>query len=138
MTDTITITVDSFRCDFIEFFNEDKYSDNDIDVFIKRANHYISNKVYGIMNKADRTFALELMVAHLLTINDKIKTNAATGVVASASIDAISVSLVAPVNKNALQYWLNSTAYGQQLLALLQGKAPAGLYFGGSCQRVFR
>lgn len=134
----ITLTVDSFRSDFLEFEDESKYDDDLIASLINRSYSYISRNVYGRLSEADRTLALELMTAHLLTINDKITSNAATGQIASTSIDAISVSLVAPVNKNAWQYWLNSTPYGQQLLALLTAHAPAGLYFGGSFQRVFR
>ena len=134
----ITLTVDGFRSDFVEFSNTETYSNELISSFINRSYGYISRNVYGILSKADRKLALELMTAHLLTINSKISSNAATGQIASTSIDAISVSLVAPVNKNAWQYWLNSTPYGQQLLALLQAHAPAGIYYGGSYQKVFR
>lgn len=134
----IDLTTDQFRCDFCEFSDFEKYKESLLSSYIKRAYSYISNKVSGVLSEEDRTLALELMTAHLLTLRSKILSNTATGQIASTSIDAISVSLVAPVNKNAWQYWLNSTPYGQQLLALLQAHAPAGLYFGGSCQRVFR
>ena len=134
----ITLTVDGFRSDFVEFSNTETYSNELISSFINRSYGYISRNVYGILSEADRKLALELMTAHLLTINSKISSNTATGQIASTSIDAISVSLVAPVNKNAWQYWLNSTPYGQQLLALLQAHAPAGIYYGGSYQKVFR
>ena len=134
----ITLTVDGFRSDFVEFSNTETYSNELISSFINRSYGYISRNVYGILSEADRKLALELMTAHLLTINSKISSNTATGQIASTSIDAISVSLVAPVNKNAWQYWLNSTPYGQQLLALLQAHAPAGIYDGGSYQKVFR
>jgi hypothetical protein len=134
----ITITADQFRADFTEFSDVNKYSDESLGIFINRAYCYISRSTYGKLPQDVRTLAIELMVAHLLTIQDKINSNSASGQIASTSIDAISVSLVAPINRNAWQYWLNSTPYGMELLALLQAHSSAGLYYGGSFQRVFR
>jgi hypothetical protein len=41
----------------------------------------------------------------------------------------------APPAANAWQYWLNTSPYGMQLLALLQAKGVGGLYVGGLPER---
>ncbi|OWK47571.1 hypothetical protein FRUB_01270 [Fimbriiglobus ruber] len=51
-----------------------------------------------------------------------------------ATIDKISVTLEPPPAPNAWQYWLQSSPYGQQLLALLQVVSAAA----STSRRVFR
>ena len=64
--------------------------------------------------------------------------DAAGGIVSSAHIDSVSVTKAVPQSKNAFQYWLNQSAYGQQLLALLKLQSAVGIYFGGTKENVFR
>lgn len=133
---TITLTVEEFLQDFPEFVNKEV---NVLNSFITQAGCYVSTNNVGVLRNDCRKLAIELMVGHLVTIQDRMNNGqTATGQVASTSIDAVSVSLVAPPNKDQYEYWLNLTPYGQRLLALYMAKAPAGLYMVGSYQRVLR
>lgn len=82
--------------------------------------------------------ALNLLTAHLVQLDNAIRaggSSAAVGPLASASIDKVAVSLVAPPIRNGWQYWLASTPYGQQLWALLRAAAAPGFMIGGSRER---
>lgn len=140
MSDVIAITPEMFRNAMPAFANETTYPDEQIDAFVEKAGCFISMKYSGTCPCKCQVYAIELMAAHLLKLNDLIMSgdNSAGGRITSASIDKISVSLDAPQTKNAYEYWLSLTPYGQQLNALLESKAPAGIYSGGKCYRVFR
>lgn len=140
MATQIIVTVSEFRTDFPEFADTNIYSDASLNAFIDQATCYIStNNILGPLRDKCRKLAIELMVAHLQTIQTRILSGQnATGQIAATSIDSVSVSLVAPPNRTQYEYWLGQTPYGQRLLALLAAKAPAGLYFGGSNQRLLR
>lgn len=78
-----------------------------------------------------------LMVAHMLTLSQAAQTGGATNPVASATIDKVSVSFVqAPTGTSSFKYWLSSTPFGMQLLAMLARCAAGGLYVGGSRERA--
>lgn len=139
MVTTIVLTVEDFRQDFPEFSDENVYADETLQGFINQAQCYIHNVNYGVLQGNCRKLAMELMVAHLQTLQTRMLSGGnATGQVGSTSIDSVSVSLIAPPNKTQFDYWLGLTPYGQRYLMLLMAHAPAGLYFGGSFQRVLR
>lgn len=140
MATVITLTVGEFRADFPEFADTVKYTDQSLSGFIDQATCYIStSNIYGPLRDKSRKLGIELMTAHLQTLQDRILSGqSATGQVASTSIDSISVSLVAPPNRTMFQYWLGLTPYGLRYWALLTAQAPAGFYFGGSNQRLLR
>lgn len=139
MSATITVTVADFRTDFPEFSDTTRYPDSELQTFITQSMCYVSNVNYGVLRNNCRKLAIELMVAHLQTLQDRITSGQnATGQIGSTSIDSVSVSIIAPPNKDQFDYWLGLTPYGQRYLMLLLAHAPAGLYFGGSFQRVLR
>lgn len=74
-----------------------------------------------------------LMTAHLVSIhNQTISGGAVSGQVLSATIDKVSVSFAqASGNDNAYRHFLNSTPFGQQLLALMSKCAGGMFYVGG-------
>ena len=133
MTDVIFITVDEFRSAMPAFSDSTKYSDELVELFIDQSYNYISPHKGCLLKCKSRRYAIELMAAHLLTLNDKILNGdmSAGGRIASANIDKISVSLEAPKNQNDWTYWLSLTPYGLALSALLSSKAPIGVYSGG-------
>lgn len=137
----IIVTTHDIRNTFPEFSDETKYPDSLISSFILQAGCYISTQNYGCLTADCRTLLIELMVVHLIYINNMILANSATGgqvgQMASASIDSVSVNMVIPDNSNALKYWLNQSPYGQRYLALLSAHAFP-VYLGGSFQRVIR
>lgn len=140
MADVIAITPEEFRETISAYADATKYPDEKVASYIERATFFIDARYSGDCPCRCRVYAIELMAAHLLKLSDLIASgdNSAGGRITSASIDKISVSLDAPQTKNAFEYWLSLTPYGQELLVLLMSKAPAGIYSGGKCYRVFR
>lgn len=140
MVAIIQVLPEDIRQAFPAFKDLNKYSDDQIQIMIDQARCYISANKYGILKESCRKLGLELMAAHLLSLQDRINSGnaSAEGQITSSSIDSVSISLAPPPSKNMLEYWLSLTPYGQRYWILLMSHAPAGLYFGGSWQRVLR
>jgi hypothetical protein len=85
-------------------------------------------------------YALNLLVAHYAYINEQIAMGQDNVIVTGAGIDKVTVSLLAPPVKNMFQYWLATSPYGKQLLALLSAKSAGGWYVskGITERRAFR
>lgn len=139
MSEKVTVTLAEFREICPAFNDVELYPDSLLRPVLKNAQVYIS-PVNGMgLTRTARELAIYLMTAHLQTLSDLIKSGGTQGtVIASSSIDAISVSLVPPPARNQREYWYNMTIYGQQLLPLLQMKAAPGIYLGGEYEQVFR
>lgn len=71
---------------------------------------------------------LNLLTAHIAQQQALIAAGQDTVIVTGSSIDKVSVSLLAPPVKNAFQYWLMTTPYGKQVLALARAKFAGGFY----------
>ena len=136
----INLTVAQFRADFPAFASETVYPESTLQLYIDRAYCFISgDSTPYYISDGCRLLAIELMTAHLQTLATNIANgNTGGGLVNSSSVGNVSVSLTPPTIKQSFDYWIMQTAYGQQYKALLASKAPAGLYLGGSNQRVFR
>lgn len=68
------------------------------------------------------TYPFFMLVAHYLSIEGKAEVSGSfkgNGVVASSSIDGVSVSYATPVYKDNFQYFFTQTPYGQEYLAYL-------------------
>lgn len=131
----ISVTPADFIADFPEFAST---TTNLITQFLIQAKCYVSDEDYGILNGDARKLAIELMTAHLLTLNDRIVNDqqSQAAVVANASIHDVTVSLTPPPSTNQYEFWLNLTIYGTRLWALLNAKTACGFYVQGSPQRV--
>ena len=127
----LTFDVAVFRQQFPAFADSVIYPDPQLEMWWGIATDYISKNNTGYLKDASRSYALNLMTAHLQVLSTQAATGEDSGVMQSAGIDKISVSLVPPPIKNGWQYWLNQTTYGKQLLALLSVKGVGGLYIGG-------
>lgn len=120
---------------FIAQFPEFAQTDN-IELMIGRALMYIDLHFSYFCGK-DKIYAIYLLTAHLLTMQDAISQGDSTGgLQTSASIDRVSVSVAIPSDLNALSYWLTQSRYGQELLALIELKVATPGIIGGSFQRV--
>ncbi len=76
------------------------------------------------------------LVAHLLALQAAQAAGGGTaGPIASATVDKVSVSFQAPPAGDSWAYWLNTTPYGQQALALLKACSAGGFYVGGLPER---
>lgn len=120
-----------FRAQFPAFANTGTYPDLLLEQYFSSACDYISPADYGYLNGASRLNALNMMVAHLAQLFTILGAGQTPGIVDSATIDKVSVSLVPPPEKDQFQWWLNLTPYGAMLLALLAVKGVGGLYRGG-------
>jgi hypothetical protein len=131
----------NFRQLFQAFADTVKYPTATLSMYWTVASDYIStdDNPCNNLNGASLQLALDLMCAHLTTLFTADAGNVAGGgdpgqqatIETSSTIGAISVSNLPPPVKDAWDYWLNQTAYGQQLLALLKIKAVGGFYVGG-------
>lgn len=132
---TINYNDDLFRQLFPAYANTSIYPSTLIQNYWITATVYINNKTggcyFGGMNVAQQTQAINLMTAHLLFISGLIQAGETPNIVTGAGIDKVNVTLEPPPAKNMWQFWLATSPYGQQLLALLQLAAVGGAYIGG-------
>lgn len=135
----------NFRQLFKAFSDSTLWPEPTLQMYWAVASDYISTKdsQCNMLNGASLQLALDLMCAHLTTLFNADANNAAAGespgqavgIETSASIGAVSVSNLPPPVKDAWDYWLNQTSYGQQLLALLKIKSVGGFSVGGLPER---
>lgn len=136
-TPAFTYNDAAFRAAFPFFANTTTYPEALLSMYYDTAGHFISNSNYGFLSAACATqFALYLMTAHLARLGSMIAAGQTPGVTIAATIDKISVQLQQAVLKNQWQYWLASTPFGAELLALLQVKGVGGFYHPGSPGRA--
>lgn len=135
MAAVITFDVTAFRAQCPAFADATLYSDAALQGYWDAAACHISTTDYGWLNGECRARALNLMTAHLAALSSLIASGQAPGVMQSASIDKVTISLTPPPLKSQWQWWLSATPYGAQLLALLQSKAVGGFYVGGAPER---
>lgn len=92
------------------------------------AHLYISNESFdGRM--------IYLMTAHLIALSNMLSLGNNPMLISQATNDKESVTLVPPPAKSQFQWWLNTTAYGAQLSALLKLQGTGGMMVGGSPER---
>lgn len=128
--------VDAFRVQFVEFADAAAFPTLTLQSYFDAAGCYVENKNYGWLRGCCNLLALNLMTAHFAKLASAIADGQTTGIETAATIDKVSVTMMAPPVKGMWQYWLAQTPYGQQLLALLSAKAAGGLYTPGSIGRA--
>lgn len=132
---TIAFDPTVFRALFPAFSDTTAYPDIVLQLYWDTGTAYINDEetvVYcGGMSVAQQTLALNYMAAHLAALNALIAAGETPGIETSSSIDKISVTMQPPPAKTQWQWWLNTTPYGAQLLALLSALSVGGLYFSG-------
>lgn len=138
----IEVTTSEFRSRFPAFADESKYSEDLVQMMLNTAMLYISPERNCLVRECVQIQMIYLMTAHLVELNYNLATGKSSGLgagqVASASVGGVSVSKAIPNNRTELDYWLNLTPYGMQLLALLSMFTGIGFYIGGQRENVFR
>jgi hypothetical protein len=71
------------------------------------------------------------MTAHLTQLSVQIAAGQTSYLIQGSTIDKITVNLTPPPLPNQFRWWLETTVYGQQLMALLQVRSSGGFYYGG-------
>ena len=128
---TLVFDVTIFRAQFPAFADPSKFPDALLDSYWQVASCYISANNYGYLNGACREYALNLMTAHIAQFGVLIASGTVPAVTTSASVGEVSVGIQPPPIKNQFTYWLSTTPYGLQLLALLNVKGVGGISVGG-------
>lgn len=133
----VVITVSDFKAAFPEWSS---LSDAVAQRFLTQAQAYISTHNFRI-RPAVRVLAIQLMAGHLLTLakidpttGNSTGTGNSAGFEVSATVGGVSVSLAAPVARDAFESWINSTGYGQQYLALMTANNPTGVHYIGAAR----
>jgi ABC-type dipeptide/oligopeptide/nickel transport system permease subunit len=129
----IPFDVTAFRALFSPAFDANPpFSDAYLQAWAAVSTSYISNNARcNGMSAAQTALAINLMTAHLVTTAQIAAAGGTTAIELSATIDKISVSNQQMPAPNQWQYWLQTTPYGQQLLALLQIAAAGGRMING-------
>ena len=125
-----------FRQQFQAFADTVKFPQANISAKFDMAVLFMGNVDWWALSGATLLLGLNYLTAHLMQLETEILNgNTGAGVVTSATIDKVTVSLQAPPIKTAWQQWLGQTQYGLQLWALLSTIAATGFYVGGACER---
>lgn len=129
----LTFDYNQFIAYFPVYSNPTTYPPATLQQWWDIAIFYISNNTYcGSLRGDARQYAIYLMMAHLIYLAGLAAQGQSPYILANATIDKVSVGLKPPPEKNQWQWWLNTSPYGMQLLALLQVKSVGGFYIGGS------
>ena len=128
----IEFDVTLFREQFPAFASVATFPDARLQMYWDNATCYVSDVGnYGWLQGRCRRLAINYMTAHLTALSVLIAAGQTPGLVQNSAIDKISVGLTPPPLKNQWQWWLSTTPYGQELLALLQTRSTGGWYIGG-------
>ena len=130
----IDLDIASFRVNFPAYASETDYPDLRLNAQYAIGKCYIDDNDCTLPEEC-REFALQLMLAHLLSIQDSIAAGRPTQIVNSASEGSVSVSLAEPPSTDTFSYWFSTTPYGLQLIAMLDASSVGGFYVGGSEER---
>lgn len=138
----LAFDTETFLAVFPAFSDEEKYPTATVFSYGVRAGFHIKRHVKDMpMCCEDRDYALFLMTAHLIALDDMAKDDDGLGGVNGAAMGAPFKATVGSVSVETTKqnsfasddwnYWLNKTSYGQELLALLSVQAPVGVYLNG-------
>jgi Protein of unknown function (DUF4054) len=98
--------------------------------------NYVSDQGnFGSLQDGKRQYAINLMMAHLIYIQNLIASGTVPYLMQNSTIDKVSVGLTPPPIPNQWRWWMMVSPYGQMLLALLQINSVGGFYIGGSAPR---
>jgi len=154
------VDVDKFLGWFYEFNNSELWPVKLIEVCAKRARMYVTVWAQcDQLDGEDREYARALIIAHLCVLTKKAQqqtTPSATttgggvaasgvgqlggsGILTSASVGGVNVSMTIPQSQNAYEFWLNQTPYGLEFQAFMSNHVPVAVYSEGddlrSCLR---
>lgn len=132
MTNQIELDVPKFRSEFLAYSDQAKYTFAYIETKWDIATCYISDLNCGQLKNNCRQYAIFLMMAHLIYIDDRIAANVKTDPLASVTEGKVSASFAVPPSSGSWEYWLGQSPYGQQLTSILSAAAAGGYYVGGS------
>ena len=131
---SIDLDTDGFRDKFSAYADETSYPDATLTTYWTIGKCYVKDND-AVLDEDCREHALQLMLAHLLYIKDQADTGNKAVVVTSGTEGPVSVSIAEPPSSDNWIYWLNTSPYGPQVLAMLEVASVGGFYYGGSNER---
>lgn len=140
--DTFPLT--DFLARFTEFDNEESYPVVRVQNAGIRATMHVTQDVEGMpMFGPYRNYALFLMTAHLLALDDLDSSSgdgspSIAGTPFRATVGSVTIENTKQnsFNNDDWNYWLNQTKYGRELLAYLDTQANAGIFLNIPCDSV--
>ena len=136
---SITFDPVAFRVQFPQFADSTTYPNATLQAQFDIGTFYVSSDTYGDMTQATRAYALNCMTAHLLALAAIIAANGyqgQPGIVTGSRVGDVQVTLQPPPERGQWRWWLNTTPYGAQLIALLDAQAVGGFFVGGLPERA--
>lgn len=134
--------------DFFSYFPQfqtEKYQETYVQSCGRRATMHITPSIEKMpLTGSYRVYALCLMCAHLITLDDMAKDENGdlngtqiAGTPFKATVGSVSIENTKPnsFQSDDWNYWLNMTAYGRELLALLEAHAAGGIYISRDSAR---
>ena len=131
---TIELDIAQFRINFPEYASEAGYPDALLNSQYAIGKCYVADNDCTLPEES-REYALQLMLAHFLNIQDSIASGRPTQIVTSATEGSVSVSLAESPNSDTWSYWLSSSPYGLQMISMLDAASAGGFFVGGSEER---
>lgn len=129
---TLMFDIPGFRVQFPFFSDETQWPDARLQGCWDSATCHISPVENQCISGSCLRRAVNLMTAHLCQLSNVALAGDSGGVVNSASIGRVSVSITPPpFGGDQWSWWLNQTVYGQELEALLSVKKVGGQFIGG-------
>jgi len=146
------VDADMFLAFFPEFSTENGYSVKMIEAMGKRVRMFVTYQQCDNLDGEDRNYARSLLMAHMLVLHKKQQdsmsggkssqqggasggTNVGqlggNGILTSASVGGVSVSMQIPQSQSAWEFWLNQTPYGIEYQAFMSSHVPVGIYCEG-------
>ena len=126
----MNLDIAAFRATFPAFSDSAAYPDAILEAKWSTVDCYIEDNDCVFPDKC-RTYAFQLMLAHLLAIGDQVSAGQPGRLIQSASEGPVNVSFAEPPNRSNFTFWLQTTPYGVELSALISVNA-IGDYYGGN------
>lgn len=128
---TLDFDASAFRAQFPAYADSAAYPDVTLQAYWSAAILHISNEDYGWLQGAARQRALYLMLAHLAFLSALASKGEIPAILQSATIDKVTITVAQVPVKDQWQWWLSTSPYGAELLALLSVAGAGGFYVGG-------
>lgn len=128
------LDITTFRSLFPAYASETDYTDATLTQWYTIGKCYVKDNDC-VLPEECRGQALMAMLAHLLYIQDQVKSGNQARVITSATEGKVSVSLAEPPSGSNFSYWLNCSPYGPQVLAMLEVAFAGGGWVGDGLPR---
>ena len=136
MQTPVTFNYNSFIAAFPAFSDPIAFPEATLQGYFNLATAFMNPGQNPFLSLAQLTQCLNLYTAHFAQLSVISADGDTPAVTLNATIDKVQVGNQEVPLENQFQYWLQSTSYGQMLLALLQVLSVGGWLVGGWPERA--